>query len=502
MRQHIGVLIIAAAACSEPSSPAATVPMTLTAITPVGITGTVGETSAPAVRVQTAQGVAVANVGVSFVVVSGGGAVGIGTGRSDAEGIARPNYWKLGTKIGENALRAQLVGTPAQEVVFRVTAAAGPAAVVTDVSGNWQSALTGAPLALPLRVRITDEFGNALAGERIEFSLRGGSGSIDGAATMSDANGEAVSGRWTLGDAAGEQQAEATSGALKLQFSARALERCAAACPPARLAFVRDGDIFSVNSDGSDLVRLTLDHTSGDPAWSPDGKRIAFDRGMQVWVMNADGTAPRLLAMQSANPTWSPDGRRIAMTGRRDGSQNVIVMYPDDPTKPEISVGFPRGYNTAPAWSPDGYHIAFIADWAAFDFALEVFVGSSDGSETDQITDGFFGSLANWPDYTVYGQPAWSPEGKRIALLSCPAWQTNVCDVSDLAVMNADGSRLHTIARAGGYARPAWSPDGTLITFTHVCATSACTWGVFAINPDGTGERLLIANAQNAVWRP
>ena len=106
-------------------------------------------------------------------------------------------------------------------------------------------------------------------------------------------------------------------------------------------ASARDGqsEIYVLNADGSGLQRLT-DNPAADaqPAWSPDGALIAFisDRagpagtGGRVWVMQADGSEPRMLSTSpwSADPTWSPDGGKIAYAGRADGDQwrDAIVM--------------------------------------------------------------------------------------------------------------------------------------------------------------------------------
>ena len=78
-----------------------------------------------------------------------------------------------------------------------------------------------------------------------------------------------------------------------------------------------------MNADGSGQRRLTRNPARDmDPAWSPDGRRIAFDRGgtQQIWLMNPDGSGQRSLTpaagWRSRDPDWSPDGRKIAFGGR------------------------------------------------------------------------------------------------------------------------------------------------------------------------------------------
>jgi hypothetical protein len=78
-----------------------------------------------------------------------------------------------------------------------------------------------------------------------------------------------------------------------------------------QLAFVRDGQIWLVNSDGSAPVQLTAGPGDADPAWSPDGRRIAFARQGAIHIMSADGSdVVRLTDRPAARqPTWSADGR-------------------------------------------------------------------------------------------------------------------------------------------------------------------------------------------------
>lgn len=96
-----------------------------------------------------------------------------------------------------------------------------------------------------------------------------------------------------------------------------------------------DWELFSVDVDGSHELRLTnsagLDWL---PAWSPDGRRIAFthDDGdaTRIYVMNADGTGrARVSAVPGGSPAWSPDGQQIAFTSNRDGNTELYAMHLD-----------------------------------------------------------------------------------------------------------------------------------------------------------------------------
>lgn len=189
-----------------------------------------------------------------------------------------------------------------------------------------------------------------------------------------------------------------------------------------RLVFVsnRDGnpEIYAANVDGSDIRRMTDSITEDtDPAWSPDSSKIAFassrDGQAEIYVMNADGSALRRLTNDEAadsQPAWSPDGARIAFISNRAGPAGtggrVWVMNADG-SEPRMVSTSP--WSADPAWSPDGERIAY-AGRGDGDQWLDAMVMGSNGENPFIIQHGHFGNSIEWQ------VNAFSPDGRFVGL--------------------------------------------------------------------------------------
>ncbi len=254
-------------------------------------------------------------------------------------------------------------------------------------------------------------------------------------------------------------------------------------------------NIWVMNADGSGRTLLTssLDWET-EPAFSPDGSRIAFTRGEttpedDIWVMNADGTGQTNLTPgpgQEGNASWSPDGSKIAFETTRDGNREVYVMNADGSSPTNLSKNGgtpPQSEDGDPDWSPDGSRIAFRS---FRDGNGEIYLMNPDGSGQTNVTQ--------HPGSEFH--PAWSPDGTKIAFSS---FRDNT---NDIWVMNADGSsqtNLTNHANADQY--PSWSPDGSKIAF----ATSRDGHAeVYVMNADGTTQTNLtqsIGEDGNPDWQ-
>src|SRR5919108_1384799 len=139
--------------------------------------------------------------------------------------------------------------------------------------------------------------------------------------------------------------------------------------PNGQIAFVKgvDGEpetyeIYIMNSDGNDQTRLTDNSASdGDPSWSPDGEKIAFDSTIDedgnrdIYIMNADdGSGQTRLTDDPAfdtDPSWSPDGTKIAFSSNReDDNSEIYIMNSDGSGQTRLTDNSADDFS--PSWSP------------------------------------------------------------------------------------------------------------------------------------------------------
>jgi Tol biopolymer transport system component len=255
--------------------------------------------------------------------------------------------------------------------------------------------------------------------------------------------------------------------------------------------------IYAMNADGSDVVHVADGY---DPAWSPDGSRLAFRPGRpddsastEIDIMRPDGS--ELVRIQvdmpspviAGRPSWSPDGTMVAFAtyegihiAPADGSSGarVIGSYP----------GSLACYDVQPSWSPDGTRILFSIECEAED--LGFWTESVDGTDRHELL------TVPSPD-NHYRYPVWSPDGSRIAFEG----DFFTDGLSDVRVANADGTGLVVLATgaepAPSGAAPSWSPDGTKIAFVRED-------GLYVMDAEGSGLQQIWAGggAGQPAWQP
>ena len=205
-----------------------------------------------------------------------------------------------------------------------------------------------------------------------------------------------------------------------------------------RIAFVSDRDkkvknfrptfeIYVMDADGGNPQNLTNNGSHDqNPSWSPDGKRIVFsserdghfigEAGItsELYVMDDDGGNQQRLTNNRKNdldPAWSPDGERVAFASDRKGdfeNFEIYVMDADGGNQQKLTNN--RDYDWDPSWSPDSKRIAFMSDRNG---STDIYVMEADGGNLQNLTNNRHGD----------GSPAWfgpafavAPAGKKFTM--------------------------------------------------------------------------------------
>ncbi len=261
----------------------ATVIQTPTTLQPAagdGQTGSPGTLlSAPLVgRVRDAGGSAVAGVEVTFAPAPGSGVVAPATATTDPEGEARTS-WTLGDSVGSQSVVASVAGGPT--AVFAATAE-HPATLVVH-SGDRQETRTGRATEEPVRARVAGRSGAGLSGVVVAFEVVGGGGSVPNSSAVTDADGLASPGRWTMGPPGPQELRATVVGLESVVFRATAL-----ATPVARLMAVEgNGQRVEVALPVPVAPLVKAEDADGNPVV---GARVAFSASDDGGVVPAEAT--------------------------------------------------------------------------------------------------------------------------------------------------------------------------------------------------------------------
>jgi Tol biopolymer transport system component len=247
-------------------------------------------------------------------------------------------------------------------------------------------------------------------------------------------------------------------------------------------------DIYLMNADGSGQTRLTHDPAyDANPAWSPDGRTIGFnsfrDGPSHLYTVNSDGTGERRLTNGpdgEGYPAWAPDGSRIAFESGRD----IYTMNPDGTSQTPITHLSGSDYAGAPNWSPDSRKVAFFFYGPRPYCGGDIFVMNRDGSDWKQLTFAPDGCINSG----LY--PVWSPDGTKIAYMAAassapgaPPYDQFPFNSAEIFVMNADGSERTNVTNNRADERyPDWQPipgprRSDYRTSASYCRAEQAFWG-------------------------
>ncbi len=252
-------------------------------------------------------------------------------------------------------------------------------------------------------------------------------------------------------------------------------------------------EIYLMDYDGWNQRAITAHESlSMSPAWSPRADAIAYTTYVEnnlVSIYSVDvrtgAKTPVVRSQFNSSPAFSPDGRRIAF-GRTVGGGNTEIFVANRDGSNLVRLTNSGGIDTNPAWSPTGREIAFTSGRSG---RPQIYVISVDGTDLRRAT--FTG------DYNDGAE--WSPDGAKIAHSSRRKSGTSF----DLALtdLTTNETRLLTEGVPGSHESPSFSPDGRKIAYTTTRSSrSGTTTQIYVVDLSGRGHRQLTRRGNN--WAP
>ena len=236
-------------------------------------------------------------------------------------------------------------------------------------------------------------------------------------------------------------------------------------------------EIFVMDYDGADLKQITKNGSLNvSPAWSPDGRRLAFVSYRQgspkLYIYSGDDGSLKDASPAGSDlcvaPEWSPDGRFVAFSSATSGDSEIFVL--DVTSGRSRQITFSRGADTAPSWSPSGREMAFTSDRSG---RPHIYVMDAEGANVRRVT----------PDGEYNDSAAWSPSGDRLAYVSRieGRFEIMVREIASGAVTRLTQGSLNNES-------PRWSPDGRHIVFA---SNRSGPYRIYTMDSNGNRQEMI-----------
>jgi Tol biopolymer transport system component len=183
-------------------------------------------------------------------------------------------------------------------------------------------------------------------------------------------------------------------------------------------------------------------------------------------------------------PAWSPDGRELAFAGGQKGQLDIYLLRPGRPARPINLTPNSPGNDQDPSWSPDGHTIAFVSNRGG---DSDIYLMNPDGGDIRDLTN----------DRARERYPDWAPSGSSLVFTS------NRSGNNELYTSERDGTDVHQLTNdAADNQHPVWSPDGKWIAFS---SNRDDERDLYLIGAQGGSERQLTSTATDEIvqdWQP